>query len=86
MLSVLCSSTQTVHSFKGYLFRTCLWPSHVPDTRPAMRRQTITPVLGEQKFYQGPNTSPPVATAPSLTLLSPLASPPGAPAQGHGDI
>ena len=60
--------TQTVHSFKVYLFRTCLWPGRIPDTRPAMRRQTITPVLGEQKLYQRPNTSllrPPPPALPS---------------------
>ena len=39
--------TQTVHSFKGYLFSTCLSPGHVPGTGTVVRRQTITPVLGE---------------------------------------
>ena len=60
--------TQTVYSFKRYLFRTCLWPGRVPDTWPAMSRRTITPVLGEQKLYQGPNTSllwPPPPASPS---------------------
>lgn len=56
--------TQTVHSFKGYLFSTCLSPGHVPGTGTAVRRQTVTPVLGEQKFYQGPN-------APFLRPLAP---------------
>ena len=60
--------TQTVHSFKGYLFSTCLWPGCVPGMGTAVRRQTIT--RAEENFYQGPN-------APFL-WPSPLASPPSA--------
>ena len=75
--------TQTVHSFKGYLFSTCLWPGHVPGTGTAVRRQIIAPVLGEQKFYQGPNApflwplalaSPSPAHQPALLKLQPTAA------------
>ena len=74
--------TQTVHSFKGYLFSTCLSPGHVPGTGTVVRRQTITPVLVEQKFYQGPNApflrplapaSPSSAHRPALLKLQPTA-------------
>ena len=60
--------TQTVHSFKGYLFSTCLWPGRVPGTVTADSRQTITPVLGEQEFYQGPNV--PFLQPPALASSS----------------
>ena len=64
-----------------YLFISCLWPGRLPGMGQPLRRQTIMPVLGEQKFYQrsnatflwpSPLASPSTAQRPALLELRPM--------------
>ena len=76
---------QTIHSFTDI----CLAPAsgQVVFQAGDSREQTDNnPSLWGAETLPETKHIPLAATAPSLTLLSPLASPPGAPAQGHGSI
>ena len=77
--------TQTVHSFTDI----CSAPASgqvVFQARDSQEETDNNPSPWGAEILPGAKRTLPAATGPSLTLLSPLASPPGAPAQGHGDI
>ena len=75
--------TQTVHSFRGYLFSTCLWPGCVPGMGTAVRQTDNNPSPWGAEILPGAKYTPPRAIASCLTLLKPLAGPPRAPACRH---